>query len=233
MLKMLSQLKQDLNKLEHKEKAKILQRFFKTNKGEYGEGDIFLGIKVPEQRKIANKYDLNLKQIQELLSSKIHEYRLTALFTLIQKYKKANQTEKQEIFNFYLKNTNNINNWDLVDLSAPKILGDYLLNKERTTIYQLAKSNNLWENRISILSTYQFIKNNQFEDTLNISKILLTNKHDLIHKAVGWMLREIGKKDLQILEQFLKQHHKQMPRTMLRYSIEKFSKAKRKVYLTR
>ena len=230
---MLSQLKQDLNKLEHKEKTKILQRFFKTNKGEYGEGDIFLGIKVPEQRKIANKYDLNLKQIQELLSSKIHEYRLTALFTLIQKYKKANQTEKQEIFNFYLKNTNNINNWDLVDLSAPKILGDYLLNKERTTIYQLAKSNNLWENRISILSTYQFIKNNQFEDTLNISKILLTNKHDLIHKAVGWMLREIGKKDLQILEQFLKQHHKQMPRTMLRYSIEKFSKAKRKVYLTR
>jgi len=233
MLKMLSQLKQDLNKLEHKEKAKILQRFFKTNKGEYGEGDIFLGIKVPEQRKIANKYDLNLKQIQELLSSKIHEYRLTALFTLIQKYKKANQTEKQEIFNFYLKNTNNINNWDLVDLSAPKILGDYLLNKERTTLYQLAKSNNLWENRISILSTYQFIKNNQFEDTLNISKILLTNKHDLIHKAVGWMLREIGKKDLQILERFLKQHHKQMPRTMLRYSIEKFSKAKRKVYLTR
>ena len=230
---MLSQLKQDLNKLEHKEKTKILQRFFKTNKGEYGEGDIFLGIKVPEQRKIANKYDLNLKQIQELLSSKIHEYRLTALFTLIQKYKKANQTEKQEIFNFYLKNTNNINNWDLVDLSAPKILGDYLLNKERTTLYQLAKSNNLWENRISILSTYQFIKNNQFEDTLNISKILLTNKHDLIHKAVGWMLREIGKKDLQILEQFLKQHHKQMPRTMLRYSIEKFSKAKRKVYLTR
>ena len=230
---MLSQLKQDLNKLEHKEKAKILQRFFKTNKGEYGEGDIFLGIKVPEQRKIANKYDLNLKQIQELLSSKIHEYRLTALFTLIQKYKKANQTEKQEIFNFYLKNTNNINNWDLVDLSAPKILGDYLLNKERTTLYQLAKSNNLWENRISILSTYQFIKNNQFEDTLNISKILLTNKHDLIHKAVGWMLREIGKKDLQILERFLKQHHKQMPRTMLRYSIEKFSKAKRKVYLTR
>ena len=230
---MLQQLKQDLNKLEHKEKAKILQRFFKTNKGEYGEGDIFLGIKVPEQRKIANKYDLNLKQIQELLSSKIHEYRLTALFTLIQKYKKANQTEKQEIFNFYLKNTNNINNWDLVDLSAPKILGDYLLNKERTTIYQLAKSNNLWENRISILSTYQFIKNNQFEDTLNISKILLTNKHDLIHKAVGWMLREIGKKDLQILERFLKQHHKQMPRTMLRYTIERFSKAKRKVYLTR
>ena len=230
---MLSQLKQDLNKLEHKEKAKILQRFFKTNKGEYGEGDIFLGIKVPEQRKIANKYDLNLKQIQELLSSKIHEYRLTALFTLIQKYKKANQTEKQEIFNFYLKNTNNINNWDLVDLSAPKILGDYLLNKERTTLYQLAKSNNLWENRISILSTYQFIKNNQFEDTLNISKILLTNKHDLIHKAVGWMLREIGKKDLQILERFLKQHHKQMPRTMLRYTIERFSKAKRKVYLRR
>src|SRR3989344_2132735 len=228
---MLQQLKQDLNKLEHKEKAKILQRFFKTKKGEYGEGDIFLGLTSQQTTDIAKKYqNITSNELQELINNKIHEYRVCALRILVSQYQKS---KNPKIINFYLKNTKNINNWDLVDLSAPKILGDYLLNKERTTLYQLAKSNNLWENRIAILSTYTFIKNNQFEDTLSISKILLTNKHDLIHKAVGWMLREIGKKDLQILEQFLKKHHKQMPRTMLRYSIEKFSKAKRKVYLTR
>ena len=228
---MLQQLKQDLNKLEHKEKAKILQRFFKTKKGEYGEGDIFLGLTSQQTTDIAKKYqNITSNELQELINNKIHEYRVCALRILVSQYQKS---KNPKIINFYLKNTKNINNWDLVDLSAPKILGDYLLNKERTTLYQLAKSNNLWENRIAILSTYTFIKNNQFEDTLSISKILLNHKHDLIHKAVGWMLREIGKKDLQILERFLKQHHKQMPRTMLRYSIEKFSKAKRKVYLTR
>jgi len=228
---MLQQLKQDLNKLEHKEKAKILQRFFKTKKGEYGEGDIFLGLTSQQTTDIAKKYqNITSNELQELINNKIHEYRVCALRILVSQYQKS---KNPKIINFYLKNTKNINNWDLVDLSAPKILGDYLLNKERTTLYQLAKSNNLWENRIAILSTYTFIKNNQFEDTLSISKILLNHKHDLIHKAVGWMLREIGKKDLQILERFLKQHHKQMPRTMLRYTIERFSKAKRKVYLRR
>ena len=228
---MLQQLKQDLNKLEHKEKAKILQRFFKTQKGEYGEGDIFLGLTSQQTTDIAKKYqNITSNELQELINNKIHEYRVCALRILVSQYQKS---KNPKIINFYLKNTKNINNWDLVDLSAPKILGDYLLNKERTTLYQLAKSNNLWENRIAILSTYTFIKNNQFEDTLSISKILLNHKHDLIHKAVGWMLREIGKKDLQILERFLKQHHKQMPRTMLRYTIERFSKAKRKVYLRR
>ena len=220
-------IKQDLQKLKDPEKAEILSRFFKTGKGEYGEGDIFLGIKVPEQRKIAKNYNLSLKEIQELLSSNIHEYRLTALFILISKYKKS---DKKQIVNFYLKNTKNINNWDLVDISAPKILGDYLLDKDKSVLYNLAKSNNLWERRIAILSTFTFIRNNQFEDTLNISEILLNDKHDLIHKAVGWMLREIGKKDQEIEENFLDKHYKNMPRTMLRYAIEKFEENKRKFY---
>jgi len=227
---MLSQLIQELQTLQNPEQAKQLQRFFKTKKGEYGEGDIFLGIKVPIQRKIANKYNLNLTELQSLLSSKIHEHRLTALFILIKKYQK---TKDKESINFYLKNTKNINNWDLVDLSAPKILGDYLLNKEKTILYKLANSKNLWENRIAILSTFTFIKNNQFQDSLNLSKLFLKHKHDLIHKATGWMLREIGKKDLTVLEQFLKTNYKQMPRTMLRYSIERLEETKRQFYLTK
>ena len=222
-------IKQDLNSLKNPEKAKILQRFFKTGKGEYGEGDVFLGIIVPEQRKISKKYkDLTLKQIQELLSTNIHEYRLTALFILIHKYKK---TKDKEIIDFYLKNTKNINSWDLVDLSAPKILGDYLIDKDREILYTLAKSKHLWEKRISILATYAFIRENQFEDTLKISEILLKDKHDLIHKAVGWMLREIGKRNQEIEEGFLKKHYRDMPRTMLRYAIERFEEDKRKSYL--
>ena len=225
---MLNQLKQELNKLKDPEKAKILQRFFKTGKGEYGEGDIFLGIMVPEQRKIAKKYqNLTLKELQNLLNSKIHEQRQISLYILISKYKQ----EKEKIFNFYLKNTKNINNWDLVDLSAPNILGNYLLEKDKSILYKLAKSNNLWERRIAILSTYEFIKNNQFEHTLKISEILLNDKHDLIHKTVGWMLREAGKKDLEALECFLRSYYKKMPRTMLRYAIERFPEEKRQPYL--
>ncbi len=231
---MLSQLKKDLQNLKNPETAKTLQRFFKTGKGEYGEGDIFLGIKVPEQRKLSNKYkNLPLKEIQELLSGRIHEYRLTALFILTNKYTKSNEKEKKEIVDFYLKNTKNINNWDLVDLSADKILGDYLFDKEKSILYQLAKSDNLWERRIAVMSTFNFIKNGKFEDTLKISEILLKDKHDLIHKAVGWMLREIGKKDLTTEEKFLKKHYKTMPRTMLRYAIERFDEKKRKFYLGR
>ncbi len=229
---MLSQLKQDFNKLKNPDKAEILSRFFKTGKGEYAEGDKFLGIIVPEQRKLSKKYpDLDLNQLQYLLSTNIHEYRLTALFILINKYKKSNN--KKEIYNFYLKNTKNINNWDLIDLSAPNIVGDYLLNKDRSILYKLAKSDNLWERRISVLSTFSFIKNKDFKDSIKISGILLNDKHDLIHKAVGWMLREIGKKDVNELEKFLKKYHKKMPRTMLRYSIEKFNEEKRKFYLAK
>ncbi len=228
----LEKIKKDLQSLANPEKARLLQGFFKTGKGEYGEGDIFLGIMVPQQREIAKRYkDLSLNDIQQLLKSKIHEHRLTSLFILIDNYQKADQITKEEIFKFYLKNTKNINNWDLIDLSAPKIVGHYLLDKPRDILYKLAKSKSLWEKRISILATAQFIRNNQFEDTLRISEILLNDSHDLIHKGVGWMLREVGKKDRKVEESFLKKHYKIMPRTMLRYAIEKFPEGKRKFYM--
>lgn len=228
----LAQLKKELKKLSNPKQAKILQRFFKTKKGEYGEGDIFLGVSVPKQRKTANKFQtLPLEDLEELLNSKIHEHRMTALFILIKQYEKAGEREKKAIFDFYLKNTKNINNWDLVDISAPKIIGDYLLKKPRTVLYKLVKSKNLWKKRIAILSTFSFIRNNEFDETLKISEMLLSDERDLIHKAVGWMLREIGKRDQKTEEKFLKKHYLQMPRTMLRYSIERFDEKKRKFYL--
>ncbi|MBI2151963.1 DNA alkylation repair protein [Candidatus Woesearchaeota archaeon] len=223
--------------LANPQKAKLYQRFFKTGKGEYAEGDIFLGITVPEQRKRASKYsNLNLTEIEELLHNPIHEYRLTALITLINraKSKKISPLEREELFNFYLKNTKYINNWDLVDISAPHLAGNYLLqndNKERQILYKLARSTNLWEKRISIITTLVFIRHKQFNDTMKIAEILLTDEHDLIHKAVGWTLREIGKKDQKIEEEFLLKHYKTMPRTMLRYAIEKFEEEKRQFYL--
>jgi 3-methyladenine DNA glycosylase AlkD len=229
---MLNQLKKDLKKLANPEKAGILQRFFKTGKGEYGEGDLFLGITVPEQRKIAKKYsELPLKETQKLLSGKIHEHRLTALLILVIKYKKADDTDKKRISHFYIKNFKHINNWDLVDLSSEKILGEYLLEKDKSLLYRLAKSKNLWERRIAVITTFAFIRNNRFDDTLKISGLLLNDRHDLIHKAVGWMLREIGKRDQEVEEKFLKKHYRKMPRTMLRYAIEKFDEKKRQFYL--
>ena len=226
---MLKSFKKEMNSLKNPEKAKLLSGYFKTGKGEYGEGDNFLGIIVPKQREAAKKYDLSLDELQELLSSNIHEYRMTALFILVRKYQKSEN--KKEIVDFYLKNTKNINNWDLVDLSAPRILGDYLINKDRKVLYKLANGH-LWERRIAILSTFMFIKNNDFKDSLKIAEILLKDRHDLIHKAVGWMLREIGKQNQAIEENFLKKHFKSMPRTMLRYAIEKFDKRKRGFYLS-
>lgn len=226
-------LKKELNNFADKKQAEILQRFFKTGKGEYGEGDIFLGIKVPLQRQIAKKYsDLKLKELQVLLNSKVHEHRLTALLILVNKYSKADQKNKQSIFNFYLKNCKNINNWDLVDLTAPKIAGDYLWDRPRNMLYKLAKSDNIWERRIAIISTFVFLRNNDFKDTLKISEILLNDSHDLIHKAVGWMLREAGKRDVKVLENFLNKHYKAMPRVMLRYAIERLGENKRKFYLS-
>ena len=225
---MISKLKQDLKELEDKDKAKLYQGFFKTGKGQYGEGDIFLGITVPNQRKVAKKYkDLTLQHIQELLNSNIHEHRFTALVILTNQYK----NNKEQIKDFYLKNAKRINNWDLVDTTAHKILGDYLHDKDKSILYKLANSENLWEKRIAIISTAHFISKNKFEDTLKISEILLKDKHDLIHKAVGWMLREVGKRDLETEEQFLRKHYKDMPRTMLRYAIEKFEETKRQAYL--
>lgn len=230
----LTKLKQELKSLANPKLAKNLARFFKTGPGEYGEGDIFLGIKVPDQRKVAKKYrDLSLAQVEKLLQNKIHEYHLVALLILVEKYQKSSPQEQKQIVNLYLKNTQYINNWDLVDLSAPKIVGAYLLDKpeKRNLLYKLAQSKDLWKKRISVLSTFSFIKVNQFSDALKISKILLHDEHDLIHKAVGWMLREVGKKNQKIEEKFLKKHYQTMPRTMLRYAIERFSEKKRKFYL--
>ena len=229
---LLTSLRKELKFLANSEKAKILQGFFKTGEGQYGEGDVFLGITVPVQRSFARKYlDLSFGDLQELLNGKIHEERLVALMILVLRYKQVSESERFEIFEFYVRNYKNINNWDLVDLSAPNIVGCYLLNKKRDVLYKFAKSNNLWKKRIAILSTFTFIRNNQFDDTLNISEIFLSDKHDLIHKAVGWMLREVGKRDLRVEEDFLKRYYKKMPRTMLRYAIEKFEEVKRKKYL--
>ena len=235
---MLKQLEKVLKEKSNPSKANLLQRFFKTGRGEYGEGDIFLGIIVPEQRKIAKEFnDLTMKDIDELLNSNIHEQRMIGLFVLIKQYERVckdkNEELRKEIFNFYLKNAhkNNINNWDLVDLSAPNIVGNYLIDKDREILYELAKSSNLWEKRIAILSTAAFIRLGEFKDTLEISEILLRDLHDLIHKAVGWMLREVGKRDVHVLEGFLKKNYKKMPRTMLRYAIEKFPEIERKKWL--
>jgi 3-methyladenine DNA glycosylase AlkD len=211
---MLEDIKEDLRRLGNPEKAKTLSRFFKTGKGEYGEGDVFLGVIVPEQRKIANKYkDLSLMDLGKLISSKIHEHRLTALFILIGKYKKASEEGKKEIYDFYLKNTRYINNWDLVDSSAQYIVGDFTLEGDKSVLYELARSKK------------------SYDDAIAISELLLEDGHDLIHKAVGWMLREIGNRDLAVEECFLNEHAQKMPRTMLRYAIEKFDEDKRKSYL--
>jgi len=231
---MLPSLKQELQSLTNPEKAKQLQRFFKTGKGQYGEGDVFLGLTSQQIKDVAKRFSqLNLKEVQELLNNKIHDERMCALRILMMQYKKAKKDalKKRQIFEFYLKNTKNINNWDLVDISAPHIVGDFLQREGTEILKQLAKSENLWERRIAIVSTYAFIKKRNFGNTLTISEILLKDEHDLIHKAVGWMLREIGKRNKNVLEIFLSTRYKEMPRTMLRYSIEKFSKEERDKYL--
>jgi len=229
---MLNQLIKDIKKLTNPSKAKILQGFFKTAPGQYGTDDIFLGLTVPQQRSIAKNYTtLKLTALQKLLNNKIHEYRLISLLILVEQYQRANLATRKKIYNFYLKNARQVNNWDLVDLTAPKIVGNYLLNKNKAILYKLAKSKNLWEKRIAIIATFEFIRNNQFIPTLKISKMLLSDQHDLIHKAVGWMLRELGKRDQKLLEKFLTQHLRQLPRTTLRYAIEKFPEKQRLAYL--
>jgi len=216
------------------EQAKVLQKFFKTGKGEYGEGDVFLGLNSQQIKDVAKKFqNLNLKNIQELINSKIHDERMCGLRILLHQYKKAKKdyVKKRKIFEFYLDNSKKINNWDLVDVSAPNIVGDFLLRENTGILKKFAISENLWEKRIAIVSTYAFIKNKNFGETLAISDILLNDEHDLIHKAVGWMLREIGKRNKNVLEIFLKERYKKMPRTMLRYAIEKFPDGERKKYL--
>jgi len=222
----------DLNALKNPKQAKLLQGFFKTGRGQYGEGDIFLGLTMPQQRKIAKKYrNVSLSEVTKVLKSKIHEHRSTALIILVEKFKKASEKEKSKIVKVYIKNRKYVNNWDLVDISAPKILGTYLFDKKTKILYTLAKSKSLWDRRIAMISTAYFISQNDFSDALQIAEILVNDKHDLIHKAVGWMLREIGKRDMDVEETFLKKHYRTMPRTMLRYAIEKFPKEKRKFYM--
>lgn len=224
-------LKRTVRKQSNPEKGKFLQRFFKTGKGEYAEGDIFAGITVPVSRKISRQFkNLSLNDLSKVIKSKIHEERLIALFILVGRMQKANEKEREKIYKFYLKNLKYINNWDLVDLSADKIIGEYLFDKKRELLFKLVKGN-LWERRIAVLSSFNFIKKNDYSTTLKICKLLLTDKEDLIHKATGWMLREIGKRDLKTEEDFLKLYYKKMPRTMLRYAVEKFPERKRKSYL--
>jgi 3-methyladenine DNA glycosylase AlkD len=228
----IQQIKKRLKQLANKEKAEILQRFFKTGPGEYGEGDVFIGVKVPDLRKVAKNFQyIGIKDVIILLESAIHEERLLALLILVSKYVKGNETAKKEIYKLYLKKTTFINNWDLVDVTAQHIVGDYLMDKNKSPLYRLTKSKDLWERRIAVMATFCFIKRERYEDTLKIAKILFNDKEDLIHKAVGWMLREIGKRNMVIEETFLKQHYKEMPRTMLRYAIEKFPEPKRQQYL--
>ena len=224
----------ELRGLADPERARILSGFFKTGRGQYGEGDEFLGITVPRQRDIAKRYpDLPLKDIARLLSSRVHEERLTALLVLSIQYKKADAFQRRRIVDFYLSHTDGINNWDLVDLSAEKILGDYLSDGDKSVLYGLARSQNLWERRIAIMATFAFVKKNEFEHTLRIAEMLLRDRHDLIHKATGWMLREIGKRDLSAEEEFLRKHHRAMPRTMLRYAIERFAPDRRRYWMSR
>lgn len=225
-------IQNEIKKNANPQKAALLQRFFKTGPGEYGEGDIFLGIMVPVQRSIAKKYkDLPLKDIKALLNSDKHEERLIALLILVEQFKKGDEQLKEDIFTFYHLHRKRINNWDLVDLTAHIISGSYLMDKDKTILYKLAESENIWDRRIAVLSTFHFIKNNVFDDALGVAELLINDKHDLIQKAVGWMLREIGNRDINTEEGFLEKHYKNMPRTMLRYAIEKFPEKKRLAYL--
>jgi len=227
-----SDVKKELKKYINKQKAEKYKSFFKTAKGDYGEGDIFLGVVVPDQRKVAKIYkDLPIDEIEILLHDPIHECRFTALVILINCFEKASESEKETYVNLYMYNYTQVNNWDLVDVSAPKILGPWFYDKERKTLYEWAKSGHLWKERIAIMSTFYFIKKNDYKDALAIADILLNHDHDLIHKAVGWMIREIGNRDLDIEINFLKNRYKKMPRTMLRYAIEKFPEKLRKSYL--
>ncbi len=222
----------ELRKMSNPKKIKIYKNFHKTSDGDYASGEEFLGLTVPQLRVLAKKYhNISLREVKELLGSNIHEEKYLAALILIYKYENYQTEEKVQIVKFCLNNTKKFSGWDLVDSIAPSILGPWLIDKDKKILIRLAKSNDLWERRIAIVSTYYFIKNNQFNDTLKISEMLMNDNHDLIHKACGWMLREIGKRDKKVLEKFLNKNYKKMPRTMLRYAIERFPERKRKMYL--
>jgi len=222
----------DLLQLANEQIAEHSQRFFKTGKGEYGEGDIFLGIRVPVLRKLVKKYrGISIAEVRRLLHSKFHEERLLAVLMLVQLFKSGDESEQKLIYDLYLENTGFINNWDIVDISASNIVGAHLYEKDKAPLYDLVQSKNMWERRISIIATFYLIRQNEFDDTLKIAEILLNDEEDLIQKAVGWMLREVGKREIESEEEFLQEHYKKMPRTMLRYAIEKFPETSRKMYL--
>lgn len=225
-------IKNELIALGNPEKATLLSSFFQTKEGQYAHGDIFLGITVPQIRKTVAPYKmLSLEEIKKLLNSKFHECRFAALILLVYQFERGDDSLQENIYNFYLSNTQNINNWDLVDVSAHKIVGAWLKDKDRTKLYDLSRSNWLWDQRIAIVATFAFIRKNDFDDILRLSACFLTHSHHLIHKACGWMLREVGKRDIAVLKHFLDKHASQMPRVMLRYSIEKLSEEERKTYL--
>ncbi len=230
-------IKKELSKFADKKHAQVSQGFFKTGKGEYGEGDVFIGVKVPVLRKLARRFrdDLELAEVKEFLHSKIHEERMLALLVLVYKFQKVDEKERAKIYTLYLKNTKYINNWDLVDVTAPHIVGTWLFeqnfSERKMVLLKLAKSDYLWERRIAIVATHYFIKRGRFKETLILAELLLQDGHDLIQKAVGWMLREVGKREQSVLENFLKKHYKKMPRTMLRYAIERLSEERRLQYL--
>jgi 3-methyladenine DNA glycosylase AlkD len=228
-------VRQELHSIADPDKAAILQRFFKTGPGHYGEGDIFIGVMVPQSRQVAKKFSkLRLGEVKTLLYSRFHEERLVALLILARRYTSApSSKEKEEIIKFYLDNIKQVNNWDLVDLSAPNILGAHLVDNRdmRKLLYRLARSENIWERRIAIVSTHHFIRKGDFSDTLKIAEMLLQDRHDLIHKAAGWMLREVGKRDAAAEEAFIEKHCSIMPRMMFRYAIERLPESKRRHYM--
>lgn len=221
-----------IKKVADKQKAHFLQRYFKTARGEYGEGDVFWGIYSTQIKETVKKFqNLPFREIEKLIKHRVHEVRATALLLLVMNFIKEDERGKEKIVKMYLRNTGYINNWDLVDMSAHKIIGEYLADKTRHLLYKLASSGYLWEERIAVVACLAFIKRCDFRDIINLCEMFLNHKQDLIHKACGWMLRETGKRNIRTLETFLKKHYKKMPRTMLRYAIEKFPPRKRNAYL--
>ncbi|MDD2815379.1 MAG: DNA alkylation repair protein [Thiotrichaceae bacterium] len=230
----INELKQKLKQLADPINQQQAQRFFKTGKGEYAEGDIFLGIRTPVLRKLAAQYqDLSIDECENLLHSPIHEHRSLALMLWVAQFPKADKAQQQQLFERYLRNSPFINNWDLVDISAPTLVGKYLLEKNREILYKLVASEFLWERRIAVVATLTFIRQQQFDEILDFAKLLLNEPHDLIHKAVGWMLREVGKQNLSILVAFIHEYDTRLPRTTLRYAIEHFDEERRQFHLKR
>lgn len=231
----LAELRRDLRRAIRPGKARGLEWFFKTGPGEYAEGDKFLGVMVPQSRAVAKKYrELSLAEVAELLRSRWHEERLVALFILVEQYRRGDQGRREKIYRLYLHSTRHINNWDLVDCSAEHIVGPWLGTKggeRRRVLDRLARSRSLWERRIAVLATFHSIRQGDYRDTLRIARMLLGDEHDLIHKAAGWMLREVGNREGEVLRGFLRRHARSMPRTMLRYAIEKFPERERRAWL--